>query len=368
MSGRIRTELRRLRREGLPSARDINKIALGVATLVVLGGMIGATFAVGALSLFTERYKMTAVFANSGGLKRGAAVRVAGVDVGQVANVSADYSTGQVLITFEVNDGVALGPDTRAEIGTTTFLGGDFLKLLSTDGSPQMQHLPRNERRIPLERTKTAFTLLSDLSALTQTAQELDPSAINSVLDDIGATITNNIGNIPGLVSDLQRLGGVLNARQDEFERLLTQGEQVAATLENRDQQLIQLVDQGFALLDALNSRRDELEQILGTGSDAVNRLADLVEEKRGVLEALLADLHTTLGAIDQGLPDLNAGLTYAGQVVNELAASIGTTADGTGFFNVMATGGSGFSLANLECIFDIVLLETAPCNGWPGF
>lgn len=356
--------MKRLRNLELPSAFDVNRIALGVATLVVLGGVLGAAFAVGALSLFTDRYTVTAVFADSGGLKQGAAVRVAGIDVGKVVGVTADYSSGQVLIAFEINSSVALGPKTRAEVGTTTFLGGDFLKLIETQGTPNLRELPRDQRRIPLERTKTAFTLLSDLSALTKTAQDLDPKAINDVFDEIGGTITGNLDNIPTIVTNLEKLGSALSAHGEDFEQLVANAVQVSATLDDRDRQLTQLIDQSFALLDALNSRRDELASVLGSGSDAVNRVAAVFDEKRAQFESILGSVHTAVGAIDRHIPELNAGLAYAGELVNELANAIGTTADGTGYFNVMATGGSGVSLANLECIFDVVLLESNPCNG----
>jgi phospholipid/cholesterol/gamma-HCH transport system substrate-binding protein len=337
------------------SFRDVNKIALGVVTIVVLGAIIGGAFAAGTLGFLKAHYQMTAVFTDSAGLKRGAPVRVAGIDVGKVTGISADWTKGQVLVSFDVNSGVHLGPGTRCQVGTATFLGGDFLQLTDTESGQSLQQRPRSERRIPLERTKTAYTVLNALSDASKNAAALDPNAIDNVIRQIGGSLANNVVDIPSLVTNLETLGTALNQRQAQFDGLITNGERVAAALKARDAQLGHLIDQAAGLLDALNSRRVQLASVLGSGSDVVNRLARLIEDKRTQINGILSDFHSTLGAVQRQLPNVNTSLARLGPVAQGLSSVITPQ-----YFSIEVTGISALSLSNLNKLLN-VLLGPAP-------
>ncbi|AQA24134.1 mce related family protein [Rhodococcus sp. MTM3W5.2] len=69
----------------------------------------------------------TAHFADAGGLMTGDDVTVSGVNVGTVDKVDLDGP--QVLVTFTVQDGIALGDETSAAVKTNTILGRKSLKV-----------------------------------------------------------------------------------------------------------------------------------------------------------------------------------------------------------------------------------------------
>src|SRR3546814_16539737 len=91
---------------------------------------------------------MSAVFSDTGVLKKGDDVRVAGVPVGEVTGVHADFEAGQVIVNVEVDEGIDLGPQTRAAIGAATLLGGYYLRLSGPVAEPFLHELPAAERRI----------------------------------------------------------------------------------------------------------------------------------------------------------------------------------------------------------------------------
>src|SRR3546814_18159656 len=107
----------RLRLPHVPSWRDVNQVTLGLVSLLVLAGFLTAAFSFGTLDLFSERYEMSAVFSDTGGLKQGDDVRVDGAPVGEVTGVHADCDAGPVLVNVEVEVGICLGPKARPEIG-----------------------------------------------------------------------------------------------------------------------------------------------------------------------------------------------------------------------------------------------------------
>ncbi len=335
----------------IPSFRDLNKVVVGLVGLALTGAVIAAAFAVGTLGLFEHRFAMDGVFADSGGLKNGAPVRVAGIQVGEVTAVTPDFRAGQVVISWTVNSGVHVGPDTRAEVGTSTLLGGDFLRLTSTEGGPSLESMPRVQRRIPLERTKSPYTVINAFGDVTRQINTLDVHTINQVVDEVSVALQHNTLTAPQVVDNLARLGDAVAQRQDQLDQLIANSQQLTSTLASRDQQLGTLIDQASALLDVLNARHDQLAALLGSSSDVVTQLADLIETKRAQIDSLLHDVHTTLGAVQQELPAINQGLSDAGPTLLHLAAVVGPNA-----FNIEVTGVGPGSIDNFNKLIDTLL------------
>ena len=73
------------------SFAERNKLVIAVVGLVVLGLAFFVTFQAEALPVIGGGKVVKAYFAESGGLKKGNEVRVAGVKVGKVTGVSLDH-------------------------------------------------------------------------------------------------------------------------------------------------------------------------------------------------------------------------------------------------------------------------------------
>ncbi len=335
----------------VPSFRDLNKVVLGAVALVLIGAVVGSAFAVGTLGLFQHRYQMSGVFTDSGGLRSGAPVRVAGINVGSVLDVSPDFEAGQVIITWDVDSGVHVGPDTIAEIGTSTLLGGDFLRLTHTEGGDPLQSRPRTQRRIPVDHTRTPYTVINAVGDATKQLNAIDVGTVNKLVNEVTTSIRDTSATVPGLIDDLAAVGTAVNQRQDQLNSLVANSEKITDALASRNTQLGQLIDQARGLLDALTSRHDQLAQLLGSGSSAAAQAAALIDQKRAEIGAILDDLHQTLGAVDRQLPAVNTGLAYAGPTISALAAVVSPTQ-----FNIAITGVGPASLANLNKVLNSLL------------
>jgi phospholipid/cholesterol/gamma-HCH transport system substrate-binding protein len=74
-----------------------------------------------------EGYELEAVFSNSGGLKTGSSVVIAGVDVGRVKSVSLDDYEARVVINLPVE--VQIQEDAIASIKTKGLIGEKYLEI-----------------------------------------------------------------------------------------------------------------------------------------------------------------------------------------------------------------------------------------------
>ena len=78
-----------------------------------------------------DTYSVYARFENIGGLAVRGKVSVAGVTVGQIAEISLDQETFTALVRIEINESVnQLSRDTTAAILTEGLLGGKYIGLI----------------------------------------------------------------------------------------------------------------------------------------------------------------------------------------------------------------------------------------------
>lgn len=114
------------------------KINLTVGIFMVVGLVCLAYLSVrlGKLELFGgDRYTVSADFDSVAGLKKGASVEIAGVEVGNVDAISLDpKQTGRARVRIAMNNGVRLQEDVIASVRTRGIIGDRYV-LLKPGGS-----------------------------------------------------------------------------------------------------------------------------------------------------------------------------------------------------------------------------------------
>lgn len=339
-------DLRQLRHK---SFTDFDTTALGVIALVITGVAVFAAFAVGTLRIFDDTYAMSAVVAETGDLRAGDAVRVAGVDVGRVTSVTPDFAEGVVVVGFEVDDGIDIGSEATAEINLATLLGGRYLRIGGPVEEPFMAELPEEERRIPIERTRLPLGVQDALGQLTTTIEEIDASAIDELLHASAEVAGDNADSFQPMFEDVVTLTDTLNARREQIDELLSSTAQLTDTLARKDATIDQLVQSSSNLLAELAERRDQISVLLGSGSEAAQTIDGLVTRNREQLHQLLGDVHTTGLELQEHLPDLNGTLSVLGPALDQA----GKAGDAGPWLDAIVYG---ISVVQLNSIIDEVV------------
>jgi phospholipid/cholesterol/gamma-HCH transport system substrate-binding protein len=125
-------------------------ICLGVAAIFVM------TFRVASLDTVSEHgsYWVTAKFDNIGSLVTGSSVKLAGVRIGRVLNITIDPKSFEAVATLEIASEYNYIPvDSAAKIQTAGLLGEQYISL-EPGGSDQNL---KNDDRIQM--TQSAFVL-----------------------------------------------------------------------------------------------------------------------------------------------------------------------------------------------------------------
>jgi len=276
--------------------------AFVIAGLVLLGVMI---FILGGKEGFLSRHvRYTASFDSIDGLKAGSPVRLAGVEIGQVAGINfyEDPADRRVRVTLDLRSTYAdrIRQDSRASIGSRGVLGDKVIDI--SLGSPEMPLiLPGSEIEAGssadyTEIIKKGAEVIDNTLAITSDLRELvssynTPEMREGVGELIGSTrdvvkaIQSGDGALHALIFD-PKVGKDMSALVASSARA---AEKVDASIARVDSVLAQL-QSGKGLLGTLiyDKKGEKLVSELGA---AANEIALLVEAIRTEEDGLLHSL-----------------------------------------------------------------------------
>ena len=124
----------------MPRTRSLAWAELKIGIIAVAAMMLAALIIVavgGAAGFFWQQYELKTKFADVKGLKSGAVVRVAGVEVGKVSGVALSGAEVEVVLQVKKGNEQRITSDSRASIGSLSLLGEPVI-----DISPKMTGTP----------------------------------------------------------------------------------------------------------------------------------------------------------------------------------------------------------------------------------
>lgn len=310
----------------MPRTRSLAwaELKIGVLTIVALSITAVAIFALtGSRGFSWQRYRLKTRFDNVAGLKSGSPVRVAGVEVGTVDDVT--FAGEQVDITLEVNKAMRerITNTSTARLGSVSLLGESAVDITaSTRGSP-----------IPEWGYIPAAAAPSQLSEIADNANQ-GVQKIGALLDDV-RTGRGTIGKLmtdEQLYADLRRfvaaasevtegirqgrgsVGRLLNDPKSAhaLEASLKNLEMMTARINAGEGSLGKLLkDDGFSR--ALAGAASNFEQLSAKMNRGEGTIGKLMTD-----DALFKKMNLVTDRLDQLMSRLNEGEGTAGQLMKD--------------------------------------------------
>jgi phospholipid/cholesterol/gamma-HCH transport system substrate-binding protein len=283
---------------------------LAVLLIVSVGGAAGFSW---------QRYELKTRFPDVKGLKSGAVVRVAGVEVGKVTDVALSGAEVEVLLEVKKGNEQRITTESRAVIGSLSLLGEPVIDISpATSGTPlkdgdTVPSVPtKGELADTMEEAKVSLeqlsAILADLRAGKGTVGKLfaDDSLHKELVALLGAAegVTSSIrdgrGTLGKFVNDpvaYNRLNASL-ADLQEMTRAMRAGEGSIGRLLKDD-----------ALAKSLTATTSNFESVSGRLNRNDNSMGKLLTEKElydrfnsvaGRVDKITADLQSAQGTFGQ--------------------------------------------------------------------
>ncbi len=341
----------------MPQRREIrwSQLKVGVVALTSLTLLAATIFLItGQTGFFAEMTAFRIYSPDAGGLKTGAVVRLAGVDVGSVRRVGLSGRPDPdeaVEILVEVNQRYTsdIRTDSQVQLAAEGLLGERYLNISqgTTAGQPIAPNgaVPFRKTAVFSELVGGSRDLLDNLNVLTSRLNavvesiEQGQGTIGKLIQDdslyqrLDATVNSAERLVASISSGQGSLGQLIQSRElyDHANQIVAKLERVMDQIETgegtvakliRDPALYrnaeQLVAKGHALVDNINQGKGTLGK-LATDDELHRRLNSAVQN----LDQVLAKIETGEGTIGRLLhdPSLYDGLNNTSVEVRELIA-----------------------------------------------
>ncbi len=253
-------------------------IVLAITLIVAVGGQGGFSW---------DRYTLTTKFSNVQGLKSGAVVRVAGVEVGKVTDVRLEGA--EVLVELGINEEhqQRITDQSRATIGSLSLLGEPIIEV-----TPASQGRPLQDGEF----------IQSDQSAVG--------------IAELGGPVKQGVEQLTALLTDVRAgkgtVGKLFTDEQvyAEFNALLTSAERVVGGINRGQGTLGKLArdESAYRELNASLANLNEMTRRVRAGEGSLGRLLND--------DALAKSLSSSSSNIEEITAKLKAGEGTAGQLL----------------------------------------------------
>lgn len=309
----------------MPKTRSLawSELKIGLMAVAALALTAFLVVAVGGASGFSwQRYELKTTFADVQGLKSGAVVRIAGVEVGKVTSVALQGAGVEVRLSIKKENQPRVTTDSRASIGSMSLLGEPLIDVSpASTGTPLKDGESIASVKPPVQFTDvaasanegivTATALLKDIRAGRGTVGKLFTdealyremnafiASANAVTEAInhGRGTLGKLTNDPGVYNELN--AAIANLRQ--MTDRINAGEGSIGQLLHDDK-----------LAKSLTATSANFEQVSGRLTKGDNTLGKLLTEKE-----VYDRLNSTANRLDELTRKLNEGEGTAGQLLH---------------------------------------------------
>ena len=258
----------------------------------------------------------SAVFADASRLESGDTVRVAGIRVGTVNDVSlqADRS---VLVKFDADRNIVLTTGTKAQIRYLNLVGDRYLELVDTPGSTKI--LPVGSQ-IPEDRTAPALDLDLLLGGLKPVIQGLNPQDVNALTASLIQILQGQGGTLDSLFSKTSSFTNSLADNNQVIEQLIEDLKSTLDTLSKDGDDFSGAIDRLEQLVHGLSQDRDPIGEAITSLDNGTASLTDLLGRARPPLAGTVEQLNRLAPLLDNDKDRLDATLQRAPELYRKLA------------------------------------------------
>jgi phospholipid/cholesterol/gamma-HCH transport system substrate-binding protein len=263
--------------------RDNLPGAVARLTIFVIVCLLGtfALLAIYAQFRFERGTTYTALFRDISGLENGNFVRVAGVEVGKVTDISINPDA-TVAVRFSTDDTVMLTAGTKAAIRYDNLIGGRYLELLEGAGATRKLNPGAT---IALDRTAPALDLDALIGGFRPLFRALDPNQVNALSGQLISAFQGQGDSIGSFLTQTAALTSTLADRDQLIGQVVVNLNTVMGSLAGQGGQFAKAVDSLSSLIAGLASRKNDLSNGLAYANAASASISDLLSQARPPLK-----------------------------------------------------------------------------------
>ena len=264
-----------------------------------------------------DTIEVKAEFTEALNLAQGAPVKVNGVDMGKVKEITVDDFTAEATLTLKADAGLRDGA--QARLRYTTPLGELFVDVTN----PATGEVLGDGARLELEDTETAPTVEDALAQASLLINGGGLAQLQTVTEELNTALNGNEGDYRALLDRATVFLTEANATTRSIDGVLTSLSSLSKTLSSREDTINRAVKEIRPAAKVLRERTPQLTELLAEVerfSGAANRTVNATREQLLTLlkeiEPVLAEFAKNRGTFDESLRAVIRAASAADEVV----------------------------------------------------
>jgi phospholipid/cholesterol/gamma-HCH transport system substrate-binding protein len=267
------------------------EISLGLLVLTTLGVLAYIALQMGHLKGLGQSLHAQVVFENASGLVEGAAVKIAGVQVGRVSGLEVDFDKARA--TLQLNYSAGIRQDALVSIRSRSLLGEKYVEI-----TPRSRTAPLLADGGTLAAAPVGLELDQLITEMGPMLKGLDVEQVGPLLTELKGMVGENrqpvnqaVDRINSLLARLDKVHFDDPAAQKDLKVLIRNlrqtSESLPAMVRDSDRAIADLSRKAGPLLDKVSAAVDRLEPTLSRLPDTVDRLTTTLGHADKVLTTL---------------------------------------------------------------------------------
>ncbi len=288
--------------------RGRNLIVAGVLALLLVVGLViaGVTYV-----MPPGQRTLSAQLINTGGLKSGDQVRIAGIRKGKVSAV--DLTGTFITVKFRLDDAIPVRSNATANVRLVTPIGGRVLDLNPGSGSQKLSG------PIPLVQTSSTYDISDTLETTTPIFRDVKAVDLRKTADLLQKAFSDGNTNLPDALRNTSSLVDLLERQYGQLDSAVSLSDEYVKALADRKQVLVDFLRQ----LSFLASTLGPDIQNVRDGFDYLRRLFKLLTRPlvayQDGIEPSVQQFKKLLDNVATGLPGYSNALTQVDQISRQL-------------------------------------------------
>lgn len=315
--------------------RERNPVPIALIGMVVILALLGLALEAKNISFLGGGGKTVhAYFVGASDLQKSDDVRIAGIKVGMVQDVSLarvtenGVSTQVVDVKMNIKNGNAVNDQSTATIRIKTLLGAMYVAIDPAGTKPLAK---------PIDTTAdpgaTPLIVTAAFQTLSSAVSRIDTNQVAQSFNVLSADFANTSGSVTQTLKGLSALSETISSRDAALQELLTHAQGVSTALASRDAQVTKLIDDGQTVLALVNQQRTVIHDLLLNTVTLSQQLTALVRENTGKLKPALDNLKSVVDILTKDQTQLDQGVHLLAPFIRDFTNTIG---NGEWFDNVV--------------------------------
>ncbi len=257
-----------------------HEIGVGILVLVAGGLLAYMSMQVGALRNLGDQVVLTVEMSDAAGLSDGAAVRIAGVQVGQVTEMGVQHD--KAIVTMSVEKAAQIREDAIVQVRARSILGEKYLQI--TPRSEDTRLLVDGDQLTVLVAQTEIDELVNTLGPI---VEAVDAEAIGATMDRLAQALQDDPDRLARMLQDLDTSLQNAAAASQDLPVVMSESRATLQQIRTAAQETRPLIARSERILTRLDSASEEIPEVTSEVKLLVQDTRALVQDSQVALKRI---------------------------------------------------------------------------------